>query len=85
MDAADRRRRRRDRQRPAVRPLSRLIGRYAIPAEVCVLRPGQLEDGALPRDTMLLVRPDGHIGLRARLGDRQALEDYLRRWFLPRT
>ncbi|GHG47349.1 hypothetical protein GCM10018779_04520 [Streptomyces griseocarneus] len=66
-------------------PLSRLIGRYAIPAEVCVLRPGQLDDGALPGDTMLLVRPDGHIGLRARLGDRKALEDYLRRWFLPRS
>ncbi|MFI9202108.1 FAD-dependent oxidoreductase [Streptomyces sp. NPDC053048] len=65
--------------------LSRLVGRYSFPAEVSVLRAGQREGRSLPGGVMVLVRPDGHIGLRARVTDHRALEEYLGKWFVPKA
>ncbi|MFC5723941.1 FAD-dependent oxidoreductase [Streptomyces gamaensis] len=59
-----------------------VTGRFAMPAEVCVVRPARERQRELPPGTLLLVRPDGHIGLRARTGDHGALERYLERWFV---
>ncbi|MGK5637161.1 FAD-dependent oxidoreductase [Streptomyces sp. URMC 126] len=39
--------------------------------------------GAVPAGTLLLVRPDGYVGLRAAADDRSALAAYLERWFVP--
>ncbi|MBH1934912.1 FAD-dependent monooxygenase [Streptomyces sp. AV19] len=55
--------------------LRRLTERYALPVGLFRIRTDELPDG-----TLLLVRPDGHIGLRARAADRRALTAYLDRW-----
>ncbi len=63
----------------------RAAGRYAAPVEAFGIRAGRGHAGVLPTGTMLLVRPDGHVGLRARATDRPALDAYLRRWFTPKA
>ncbi|GAA2931920.1 FAD-dependent oxidoreductase [Streptomyces thioluteus] len=55
--------------------LRRITGRYALPVAAFRIRTDALPDG-----TLLLVRPDGHVGLRARATDRRALTAYLDRW-----
>ncbi|GAA0385532.1 FAD-dependent monooxygenase [Streptomyces luteireticuli] len=55
--------------------LRRIAGRYALPVAAFRIRTDALPDG-----TLLLVRPDGHVGLRARATDRRALRAYLDRW-----
>ncbi|WP_078871210.1 FAD-dependent monooxygenase [Streptomyces caatingaensis] len=55
--------------------LRRLTARYALPLAVLRIRTDALPDG-----TLLLVRPDGHVGLRAGAKDRRALTAYLDRW-----
>ncbi|MFI9719674.1 FAD-dependent monooxygenase [Streptomyces sp. NPDC052396] len=57
--------------------LRRIVGRCGAPVAVHAVRAD-----ALPRGTLYLVRPDGHIGLRAAAGDHRALEGYLRRWWV---
>ncbi|MGW1077412.1 FAD-dependent monooxygenase [Streptomyces sp. NPDC002537] len=62
--------------------LRRVADRYSAPVEVFHVR--SVPDGrsrGLPSGTLLLVRPDGHIGLRARSDDVRTLDAYLGRWF----
>ncbi|MFQ6193247.1 FAD-dependent oxidoreductase [Streptomyces sp. NPDC000405] len=62
----------------------RVLDRYAVRAEVFGIRAGKgVAEGPAP-GTLLLVRPDGHIGLRARAGDVRALDAYLGSWFVRR-
>ncbi|MEU3876326.1 MULTISPECIES: FAD-dependent monooxygenase [Streptomyces] len=65
--------------------LRRSAGRYALPVDVTAIRAGRGHGSVLAPGTMLLVRPDGHIGLRAAAADRAALEAYLQRWFVPKA
>ncbi|MEU3756105.1 FAD-dependent monooxygenase [Streptomyces olivoreticuli] len=60
--------------------MRRVLADYAVPAEVFHVRPVPDERGR--PGGMLLVRPDGHVGLRARPGDGRALAAYLGRWFV---
>ncbi|WP_171166920.1 FAD-dependent monooxygenase [Streptomyces sp. I05A-00742] len=65
-----------------LRELRDLVGRYSAPVEVFGVRPEHGERGRPPAGTLLLVRPDGYIGLRAASGDRTALASYLDRWWV---
>ncbi|MEV6669122.1 FAD-dependent monooxygenase [Streptomyces sp. NPDC051162] len=57
--------------------LRKLTEKYVMPIALFRIRTEQPSDG-----TLLLVRPDGHIGLRARAADDRALRSYLDRWFV---
>ncbi|MFD7552149.1 FAD-dependent monooxygenase [Streptomyces sp. NPDC059816] len=65
----------------ALRALTR---RYALPVAHLTVRPAAEQRRALPDGTLLLVRPDGHIGLRTGVGDLKAVTAYLDRWSCPR-
>ncbi|MFI9237713.1 FAD-dependent oxidoreductase [Streptomyces sp. NPDC053079] len=70
----------------AAEELRRAVGRFPVPAEVFRVQPPQGGGKApLRRGSLLLVRPDGHIGLRARAGDHQELDAYLDRWFVRKS
>ncbi|WP_164543517.1 FAD-dependent oxidoreductase [Streptomyces mobaraensis] len=56
--------------------------RYRAAFEVFRVRPEAGAAGAVPAGTLLLVRPDGYVGLRAAVGDRRAPAAYLERWFV---
>lgn len=62
-----------------MRELRKLTEKYVMPIALFRIRTERLPDG-----TLLLVRPDGHIGLRARTADARALGSYLDRWFARR-
>ncbi|MEU5419601.1 FAD-dependent monooxygenase [Streptomyces sp. NPDC020667] len=59
--------------------LRKLTEKYVMPIALFRIRTEPPSDG-----TLLLVRPDGHIGLRARTSDDRALRSYLDRWFVRR-
>ncbi|MEV4443053.1 FAD-dependent monooxygenase, partial [Streptomyces sp. NPDC049577] len=63
--------------------LRALIDRHAVPVELFRVRPQARARGGLSPGSLLLVRPDGHIGLLARANDQHALHAYLSRWFTP--
>ncbi|MGX2992746.1 FAD-dependent monooxygenase [Streptomyces sp. JNUCC 64] len=63
--------------------LRALTERYALPVEPVVVRP-ESRRRELPGGSLLLVRPDGYVGLRARAGDTAAVTAYLDRWSLPK-
>ncbi len=63
--------------------MRRVPADYAVPAEVFHVRPVS-DERRRPGGT-LLVRPDGHVGLRAWPGDGWALAAYLGRWFVRRA
>ncbi|GHF26677.1 oxygenase [Streptomyces mashuensis] len=65
--------------------LRRAADRHSLPLEVHAVRPGPREGDGLPSGTLYLVRPDGHIGLRARHTAVRTVDAYLRRWSTPRT
>ncbi|MEU4209527.1 FAD-dependent oxidoreductase [Streptomyces sp. NPDC026206] len=67
--------------------LRRAVGRFPVPAEVFRVQRAHSGggNGPLPGGTLLLARPDGHIGLRVRTGDHQALDAYLDRWFVRKS
>ncbi|MEV5238694.1 FAD-dependent oxidoreductase [Streptomyces cinnamoneus] len=72
----------------ATEELRRLIGRFPVPAEVHRVEPdrgGSRGSDRLPRGTLLLVRPDGHVGLRVGADDRPSLDAYLDRWFVRKS
>lgn len=69
----------------AVSSLEALTDRYTTPITVTPIGMGREHRRTLPDDTLLLIRPDGHIGLRTRTTDRKALEAYLERWFVRDT
>ncbi|RLV10261.1 2-polyprenyl-6-methoxyphenol hydroxylase [Streptomyces griseocarneus] len=64
--------------------LRRVVDRYAVPAEAFHVRPVPDGSAVLPGGSLLFVRPDGHVGLRAGAEDGAALDTYLGRWFTRR-
>ncbi|MBZ4320008.1 FAD-dependent oxidoreductase [Streptomyces huiliensis] len=61
-----------------------LVERYGAGLRTFRVRAEGDAAGAALAGTLLLVRPDGYVGLRAPSGDRDALAGYLERWFAPR-
>ncbi|WP_035839382.1 FAD-dependent monooxygenase [Kitasatospora azatica] len=68
----------------AAATLRRLTDRYVMPVGHFRIHPDPHRHHTLPTGTLLLVRPDGHLGLRAGAGDRRLLKAYLDRWFVQR-
>ncbi|MFE3181895.1 FAD-dependent monooxygenase [Streptomyces violascens] len=60
----------------------RLADTYAAPIDVVRVHAESGRHSGLPRGELLLVRPDGYIGLRARAGDRARVAAYLDRWLI---
>ncbi|GAA0495375.1 FAD-dependent oxidoreductase [Streptomyces stramineus] len=70
---------------PGTAALRKLTDRYALPIGLFHVTPHPRGRRALPDGTLLLTRPDGHIGLRARATDHRALKAYLDRWSVRRA
>jgi len=66
----------------AAAPLRALTDHYTTPITVTPIAVGRAHRRALPAGALLLIRPDGHIGLRARTTEHGLLEAYLDRWFV---
>ncbi|MFC5722233.1 FAD-dependent monooxygenase [Streptomyces gamaensis] len=65
-----------------------LLDQYAVPVALFRIRPRtdtRARHRTLPDRTLLLVRPDGYLGLRTRTDDLPGLEAYAQRWFRRRT
>ncbi|GAA0349280.1 FAD-dependent oxidoreductase [Streptomyces blastmyceticus] len=65
--------------------LRKLTDRYVMPVALFTIRTEPPGHRTRPEGTLLLVRPDGHIGLSARATDDRALTTYLDRWFVRKT